>query len=58
MKSVLSVLHTLFKGPSGIKTNEFKTRIYRNINVTDVKIVYFDNKTNMYSENTCYLAIF
>lgn len=53
MKSVLSALHILFKGPSGIKTKEFKSRIYRNINVTDVKIVYSANKTN-----TCYMQSF
>lgn len=36
------------------RVKEFKSRIYRNINVTDVKIVYSANGTNMYSENTYY----
>lgn len=43
-------IHIVFEA----RVKEFKSRIYRNINVTDVKIVYSANGTNMYSENTYY----
>lgn len=50
-KRTVCLTHTI-SSPSGIKTKEFKSRIYRNINVTDVKLVYSANRKNMYSENT------